>query len=179
MLMFQAVSVLLPILISGLAFIAAIKNHWLESLNKPIDFGSGIFGPNKNWRAVAFYVIGGTAVVAVLHWLQPQQPWIASYYSNNPLELGVLNGLAYSFGELVNSFVKRRLGMKPGDDARTKTGRFVQALFDNIDGALASGLVLALVFDAEWSLLGVAFALSLLTHWSTDVLMRWLSLKRK
>jgi hypothetical protein len=179
MLIFQAVSVLLPILISGLVFIAAIKNHWFESLNKPIDFGSGIFGPSKNWRAVFFYVIGGTAIVGVLHWLQPHQAWIASYYSSDPLELGVLNGLAYSFGELVNSFVKRRIGMAPGGNARTKSGRIIQSVFDNIDGALASGLVLALVFHADWSLLGVAFAMSLLTHWSTDVLMRRLSLKRK
>lgn len=179
MILFQAFSVLLPILVSGLFFIAAIKRGWLLWLNKPIDFGTGLFGPNKNWRAMSFYVFGGTAVVVVLHLLQPTQPWVAAYYANNPISLGVLNGLAYSSGELVNSFIKRRWGIAPGNDAKTKLGRALQAIFDNIDGALASGLVLATVFGADWTLLGIAFALSLATHSSTDVLMRRLRLKGK
>ena len=179
MILFQAFSVLLPILVSGLFFIAAIKRGWLVWLNRPIDFGTGLFGPNKNWRAVVFYVVGGTAVVFVLHVLQPQAPWIAGFYAANPLFLGITVGLTYTAGELINSFVKRRLGLAPGAEAKTKFGKAIQSTFDNVDGALANGLALAFIFQVDWSLLCIAFAMSLLSHWSTDLLMRRLKLKDK
>ncbi len=173
----NAVSVLLPILISGLFFIASIKRGWLKVLNHPIDFGLNIFGPNKNWRGAFFYIFGGTLIVYVLHFLQPTQSWIAGYYANDPFWLGVSTTAGYVVGELVNSFVKRRFKLAPGATAKTKVGRFIQALFDNVDGALASGLVLLFVYRVDGSLLATAFALSLFTHWSTDVVMRRLKLK--
>jgi len=169
--------VLLPILISGIFFIASIKRGWFIVLNRPIDFGLNIFGPNKNWRGAFFYIFGGTLIVYVLHVLQPTQSWIADYYANDPFWLGVGTTAGYVAGELANSFVKRRFKLAPGATAKSNVGRFIQALFDNVDGALSSGLVLLFVYRVDGSLLAMAFALSLFTHWSTDVAMRRLKLK--
>ena len=173
----QAASLLLPILISGLFFIASIKKGWLSWLNKPIDGGrtiggKPILGPNKNWRGPVIYVVGGTAITALLGLLAPSQEWIARVYLANPLALGLATTSAYSAAELVNSYIKRRRNLAPGSH-----GSWLQRVFDNIDGALASGLVL-LVFGAPLALLGLSLALSILVHASTDSLMRKLSLKK-
>ena len=58
----QAFSLLLPILLSGLFFIACMKKHWLMALNTPMDFGlelggKRLFGPNKNWRGAVLYLV--------------------------------------------------------------------------------------------------------------------------
>jgi len=173
----QGFSVLLPILLSGLFFIACIKKGWLAALNKPIDAGASIggkaiFGPNKNWRGPIIYIVGGTAVTLALHALAAWQPWVARVYLANPWLLGLGTTTAYSVAELVNSFIKRRLGLAPG-----AAGSRFQDIADNIDGALGSGLVL-LFFGLPLWLLAVSFVLSVLVHASTDALMRALSLKK-
>jgi hypothetical protein len=177
LLLANAVSVLLPILISGIFFIVCIKRRWFLFLDRPIDFGLNIFGGNKNWRGALIYILGGTSIVYVLHILQPTQPWIANYYAKDPLWLGVATSSGYVAGELVNSFLKRRLKLAPGAIAQTRAGRTAQSFFDNVDGALASGLVLLYVYRVDSWLLATAFALSIFTHWSTDVVMRRLKLK--
>lgn len=175
----QAFSITLPILISGLFFIASMKYGWFTYLHKPIDFGQRIgktevFGPNKNWRGALFYILGGTLVTYLLHLLQPTQNWIAPVFSNEPLLLGISSCSAYVLGELVNSFVKRRLGISPGSQ-----GKLLQKFIDNTDGALATGVVYIFIFNVSLELLLAAFVISLVIHASTDVLMRKLRLKSK
>ena len=175
----QAFSITLPILISGLFFIASMKLGWLTFLNKPIDFGlkldkAPLFGPNKNWRGAIIYIFGGTLVTVLLHLAQPSQPWISVVFSNDPYWLGLLVCSAYVLGELINSFIKRRLKIAPGSQ-----GNLIQRFFDNTDGALAMGFVLIFGYEMQLSLLLTSFAISLLIHASTDVLMRRLKLKSK
>lgn len=175
----QAFSITLPILISGLFFIASMKYGWFTSLHKPIDFGqrigkTEIFGPNKNWRGALFYILGGTLITYLLHLLQPSQNWVAPVFSNEPLLLGLSSCSAYVLGELINSFVKRRLGITPGSQ-----GKLLQKFIDNTDGALATGFVYLFAFNVSLDLLLAAFVISLAVHASTDVLMRRLKLKSK
>lgn len=169
-------SLLLPILLSGVFFIFSIKNRWFEVLNRPIDAGLmfgdvRIFGPNKNWRAPVIYVSLGTIVTYLLHVLAPSNPWIARIFLDEPLILGLATTSAYASAELVNSFIKRRLGRPAG-----VAGGKLQAFFDNVDGALASGVVL-FCFGVPLQLLGISLILSFLAHASTDRLMRFLNLK--
>lgn len=175
----QAFSITLPILISGLFFIASMKYGWFTYLNKPIDFGQRIgktevFGPNKNWRGALFYILGGTLVTYLLHLLQPTQNWIAPVFSNEPLLLGISSCSAYVLGELINSFIKRRLGISPGSQ-----GKLLQKFIDNTDGALTAGVVYIFIFNVSLEILLAAFVISLVIHASTDVLMRKLRLKSK
>lgn len=180
----RAITLLFPILISGIFFIACMKLRWLEILNKPIDFGlklgsERIFGPNKNWRGAVIYVLGGTAVVFILHVLSQSQNWVAPVYQAEPLQLGLATCSAYVVGELVNSFVKRRLGIASGGITKSAKARIVQAFFDNADGALAYGLVLYLLFRPDPSYSWLALLLAFFTHAGSDALMRKLSLKKK
>lgn len=79
----------------------------------PVDFGKcfvdgrRIFGENKSWEGVIAGVLVGTAVgVALL-----------PLYGHMLVELaiaGFAQGVGSMIGDLANSFLKRRLGMKPG-----------------------------------------------------------------
>jgi len=175
----QAFSITLPILLSGLFFIASLKLDWLKALDKPIDFGfkfgkADLFGPNKNWRGALIYIIGGTLVTDLLHLMQPDQNWIAPVFGSNPLILGLAFCATYVLGELVNSFVKRRIGIAPGSE-----GNFFQKFMDNTDGALATGIVFVFMYQVPIALLLMSLAISLVIHASTDSLMRRLKLKSK
>lgn len=180
----QALSLQVPILIAGIFFILAIKKRWMLALDRPIDFGKSIagrriLGANKNWRAPAFYVVLGTLITALIHFSFGDSPWVSSAYAQDPWAIGLATTTAYSAAELVNSFIKRRFAIEPGRSAKTRAGRLLQAFFDNADGALASGLVLAFGFGVPAAQLALAFAISLLIHASTDVWMRRLGLKAK
>ncbi len=172
----NALSLLLPILLSGIFFIFCIKKRWFEFLNHPIDAGLSLggvrlFGPNKNWRAPVFYVVFGTGITYVLHFLAPSQTWIARVFLSDPLVLGLLSTIAYSGAELVNSFIKRRLHKPAGSP-----GGKLQTFFDNVDGAFASGIVL-FCFGVPLGLLLVSFLFSFAVHAGTDLLMQSLKLK--
>lgn len=79
----------------------------------PVDFGKNfidgrrIFGENKSWEGVVAGVLVGVVVgVALL-----------PLYGYMPAELaiaGFMQGAGSMVGDLANSFLKRRLGMKPG-----------------------------------------------------------------
>lgn len=180
----KAATVLLPILLPGLFFILCLKKHWLESLNRPIDFGLSlggkrVFGPNKNWRGALIYIIGGTAITVLLHQLSDSQHWVADIYQTNPYILGPICTAAYVLGELVNSFIKRRLNIAPATSVSGRISRLVQAFFDNTDGAIAYSVALQLLVRPTGNYLWMALVLAFLVHFSTDLLMRKLALKKK
>jgi CDP-2,3-bis-(O-geranylgeranyl)-sn-glycerol synthase len=76
----------------------------------PIDFGKKffdrkpIFGKNKTFRGFFSGLIVGTAVGLLESW-----------FFNYPLSFGLLLSLGALFGDLAGAFLKRRLGMAPGD----------------------------------------------------------------
>jgi CDP-2,3-bis-(O-geranylgeranyl)-sn-glycerol synthase len=76
----------------------------------PIDFGKKffdgkpIFGKNKTFRGFFSGLIVGTAVGL-----------LESVFFNYPLSFGLLLSLGALFGDLAGAFLKRRLGMAPGD----------------------------------------------------------------
>ena len=64
---------------------------------------------------------------------------VVDYRAASTLALGLAVGLGYSLGELPNSFLKRRLGITPGERRSA-----VQYLVDQADSAF--GVALALLF---------------------------------
>lgn len=182
-LLLGGLQLLLPILLPGVLFIIAIKRNWLAGLNRPIDGGfhlaeRPLFGPNKTWRGVFFYVVGAPVVVLALNVLGAQGWSVAPVFRSDPLQLGLSWGLAYVGGELLNSFVKRRLGIGAGLAAGSNIGAKIQPFFDNTDGSLAVGLLLIIAYHVEWQYLLVSFVLGLTVHALTDIWMRKLQLKK-
>ena len=144
-----------------------------KNFNRPIDFGRNVFGNNKTFRGVLIYPVIATPVTVLMHFTVGDSPWVCGIYSEEPIALGLLSSLAYVAGELINSFVKRRLDISAGSDS----GR-LQAFFDNADGMLASGVVMILVYQLDAKYLIASFCVSITIHASTDALMRRLGLKQ-
>lgn len=79
----------------------------------PIDFGKTfidgrrVFGDSKSWEGLVAGVITGALVGVLL------APVFQGRYMETALS-GLLQGTAAMLGDLANSFLKRRIGLKPG-----------------------------------------------------------------
>jgi CDP-2,3-bis-(O-geranylgeranyl)-sn-glycerol synthase len=180
----HAITLLLPLTVAGLVFIAAMREGWFASLQIPLDGGlilggRPLIGPSKSLRSLVFYVVLGTAVTVLLHLVAPLTPLVAPVFLDNPFILGPVTAVLYVAGEVLNSFVKRRLGIPTSASPARGLGGRIQEVMDTIDGRLASGLVLLVAYRVPWETLAVAFAISVVTHLSTDALMRRIGLKHK
>ena len=169
----------MPLLCSGIVLIAAIRLNWLGFLNRPLDFGlkfldRPMIGSSKTFRGLFVHVVVATLVTVLLH--NFKSDLVAPVYASNPWILGLATSSAYVLGELINSFVKRRLGIAPGTSGSLV---WLQKFVDNTDGALVSGLVLIFGYGVSWQLLVLSFVRAVIVHELTDVLMRYLGLKKR
>ena len=184
MILLQGFSLLLPILISGISLIVCMRKGWLARLDVPLDGGlilggQPLIGRSKSVRSLVLYLFIATFITWLLHVCAPLTDAIAPVYRENPFILGPATTLAYLAGEVLNSFVKRRLGISTSGSVTGPLARRTQAIVDNVDGMLASGLVLIIGYSVATEVLAASFVLAIVTHFSTDALMRRLGLKRK
>ena len=78
----------------------------------PVDFGRSfidgkrVFGDNKSWEGILAGIIGGVAVGLSFY-----------AYTHNPYWIlyGFLMSVGTMLGDLLNSFIKRRINIRPGD----------------------------------------------------------------
>lgn len=109
----------------------------------PIDFGKKFFdgkpilGKNKTFRGFFSGLIVGTAVGL-----------LESVFFNYPISFGLLLSLGALFGDLAGAFLKRRLGMAPGD---------LLPIIDQIDF-----IVGAILFSLPLSILDLNLAITVL-----------------
>ena len=179
----QAFSLLLPITFSGLMLILCMRKGWLRQLNIPLDGGFKIrgeplFGKSKSVRSLVIYLVSATLVTLGLNLLVHNSDLVSSVYLQNPFVLGPAITLAYLAGEILNSFVKRRLGIETSGQASSKVPSLIQRVFDNVDGILSTGFVFV-YFEVPLEVLLTSGVLAVLMHQGTDILMRRLNLKRK
>jgi CDP-2,3-bis-(O-geranylgeranyl)-sn-glycerol synthase len=152
----------------------------------PLDGGATfrrrrVFGDNKTLRGFVVMVPAASLAFALLA-LVTREPagaglWplsIAGY-----ARLGACAGLGFMLGELPNSFVKRQLGIAPGDRTRSAMGAALQFAIDRIDsglGMLSAVSVVAPTPALTWLLvlvIGPTF------HWAFSVAMFYLGLKAR
>jgi len=157
---FWSISYLFSPLLVGLATHGfSIKFGWLGSLTRPIDGGKAyrgkrIFGENKTYRGV-FAVALGTALgfgiqTFVLHRFEAVERLELLEYWAGTVGLGFLIGAAAMLSELLNSFVKRQLGIAPGTTTKGLLSGFFYVL-DQIDLLIGAWFVLAfLVSVTVW-----------------------------
>jgi len=93
-----------------------IVRNWIKSFNTAIDFGKKwkgkpIFGKNKTWRGLIFGVIFGIIVAYAQYLIN--SPWNLVDYSDWFL-IGGLMGFGAILGDMIESFIKRRIGIKSG-----------------------------------------------------------------
>ena len=140
-----ALLLIIPAISGGVLHMIAVKFDWLKILKRPIH--ERLFGKNKTWRGIVlmplFSLPGAFLVAPWAGSLSPTIP-VASY---PPLLFGTMIGLTYILAELPNSFLKRRLGIPPGEKSTRFSFFFV--LLDQLDSALG-GCLLAACLGAPW-----------------------------
>ena len=87
-----------------------IGKNWLKSLAKPVS--KKLFGDHKTWRGLLLGTLGGIVTAGVQAWLNLTSWNIAPY--DKWLLMGFLLGLGALLGDMLKSFFKRRVGIKPG-----------------------------------------------------------------
>ena len=150
---------ILPVTLGGILNMVFIKSiKWRTPINKKM------FGENKTWQGF-FGMIVLTALCAWLFW---HNAFKYSYLC------GALLGFAYVLFELPNSFIKRRLGIKPGEN-----GGVIQTFFDLADSA--TGCMIFLMFIHPLTLIEAVsiFIISIATHHVINILLYLLKLKKQ
>ena len=143
--------------------------------------GTRIFGEHKTVRGFVVMVpaaaVSFAALAAAIGDLGGAGLWpltIAGYGG-----LGAWAGFGFMAGELPNSFVKRQLGVRPGECPQSRLAGAVQFVADRID----SGVGMLLAVSAIVTTPAMTWLLVLLVgpsiHWAFSVLMFHLGLKAR
>jgi CDP-archaeol synthase len=166
----QVLYLFAPLVLSSALSGIVLRFDLLPALRKPIDagktvFGRRLFGDNKTWRGVATALAGCIASVAAQKYMiGPHAGWlaVARYDELNPLLFGAAFGMGAMGGELPNSFVKRQLGVRPGE----ATSGILAVLFyiwDQID-LLAVWPFIAFWVRPTLRLVSTSIAVALVLH---------------
>jgi hypothetical protein len=131
-----------------------MRFDWLAFLRRPIDAGRSwrgrrLFGHSKTWRGPLLVAAGSAGIwwlqQRVLHSIPAFAALEGVDYDTLPgAWFGALAGFAAELGELPNSFVKRRLGIGPGETARGPLAVLFY-LWDQLDVVIAYQAVMACV----------------------------------
>lgn len=141
----------LPVCLAAALHIAVLKLKLLEVLKLPLDGGltlrgERLFGDNKTVRGVVVMVAGAVLGAWIqARWARVPGLELFDYGAAEPTLLGVALGLGFAAGELPNSFLKRRVGIGPGQ----RGGPFYVVL-DQVDSVIGCLAALAILAPAGW-----------------------------
>jgi len=143
----------------------------------PIDFNKQInnkpvLGKNKTFRGFAFGVTFAL-VVTYLQFLLYKLEFFKNISFNNYqnwLLFGFLMGFGALTGDLIKSFFKRRLGIKPG-------ARFVP--FDQIDFVIGALVFIMPVFNLTLNIFLVSLLLSFVLHITINHIAFYLKIRKE
>jgi CDP-2,3-bis-(O-geranylgeranyl)-sn-glycerol synthase len=143
--------------------------------------GRRLLGDHKTLRGVVVIVPATACTFAALSVLAGDARAHA-LWALSPMEyaaLGAWAALGFMAGELPNSFVKRQLGIAPGEAARSRSAAVVQFVVDRID----SGVGMLTAMSVAVPTPALTWALVLLgggpLHWGFSVVMHQLGLKAR
>ena len=143
----------LPLIISNILHMFVVKYDFLKSLKIPLSIKA--FGKNKTYRGFVFVTLFNGIVLFICTKI------FQIDLTTNPFILGLILGLTYILFELPNSFLKRRLGIAPGEKSEKFKLFFI--FLDRCDSAFGVSLVYSLLAQIEFSefimLFGLAFGL--------------------
>ncbi len=143
-----------------------VKYSWLNFLNIPIS--DKFFGKNKTWRGFVFLIV----VNAILVFLITQLFSIALDHS---VLLGAILGFTYLLFELPNSYMKRKLGVGPGE--QHKNYRYFFSWVDKSDSAFGLSLVYFLLGYVDWKMAILLYFICSVTHIVSSLILVALKIK--
>lgn len=182
---------LLPVILAGVANSALTKSSLLPALKKPIDAGGKffdgkrIFGDNKTWKGFLGYVVLGMLFTVIWGAICGFANWnrLHYIYQNHDntllfnLWLGFLYGFAWAFCELPNSFIKRRLDIKPGKNP-SGLKRIFFIILDQADSIFGVCLVLWAFYPMSAGLYFLFVLVGAMTHIVFNMLLYFVGLRK-
>lgn len=134
--------------------------------------GEPLFGSHKTLRGVVTGIVLAMAVAFVQYLLRTipffQQLSLADY--GQWLALGFLMGSGALIGDLIKSFIKRRVGIQPGKP-------FIP--FDQVDFVAGALLLSYPLIHPPWEIVAASFVLSFVLHIVTNHVAFWLKIRQE
>lgn len=167
----------LPAYFANMAPVIFAKLGWFKFLAAPIDRGKKIggdyiFGTGKTWRGVVAAVILGIIVAAIqagLYYYETFKSISLLNYSTKFIIFGVLAGLGAILGDLLKSFIKRRVGIKSGKS---------WPIFDQVDFIVGFFLFTYWLVYPDLKIILTVFLLTLILHPLTNLSAYFLKIKK-
>lgn len=129
----EALWLMFPVILAGALHMVVVRKDLLPSLRVPIN--TALFGANKTWRGFVVMPLACLLGVYASHAMQMLAGYEeSSFRGANLLGLGLALGLGYCLGELPNSYMKRRLGIPPGQTLRAY--RWLTLVSDHLDSLI-------------------------------------------
>lgn len=182
-----AALVMLAFVVAGLAQTVFLKSAVSSRFAWPIDGGRSlggrrIFGDNKTLRGFVVMLPAVTLCFAAVGLGASRGVFGGGVWPLTTAEwalLGLAAALGYTLGELPNSFVKRRLGIPPGEHPAHPIGRRVVFVVDQLDSIVAAMGVIALLVPTGWVFWAVCLGAGAVLHWLFNVLLHVIGVKRR
>ena len=168
---------ILPAYFANMAPVIFDKLGLLKSMAKPIDGGlklgqDFLFGQNKTWRGIISAVIFATLISglqAVLYSYNFFNKISLIDYSENFLIFGGLAGLGAILGDLIKSFLKRRLHIASGKS---------WPIFDQLDFVIGFFIAVSLIYRPSIGIILASLLITLILHPLINLISYLLGLKR-
>ena len=174
----------MPIIISGILNMLFTKTNLYKNYRYPIDRnkclkdGRRIFGDNKTYIGFISMIII-SIVIQLIYSLVLNLLNFESYselyniYENRflyNLLLGFLFGFIYMLLELPNSFIKRRIDIKPGETKKSLIG-YIFLIIDQIDSLIGVMFVIYIVSNISFAKYLAYVLLGGITHLIINVIL--------
>jgi CDP-2,3-bis-(O-geranylgeranyl)-sn-glycerol synthase len=168
---------ILPAYFANMAPVIFNRLGWLKLWAKPIDkgikyHGNFVFGKSKTWRGIVSAVMTGVMIAGLQAWLQNYAFFYNISlvdYSNLFLLFGVLAGFGAIMGDLIKSFIKRRLGIKSGRP---------WPVFDQWDFVAGFFIFTYWLIYPDWQIILTVFLITLVLHPLVNVIGYILGIKK-
>ncbi|OQX00813.1 hypothetical protein BWK69_00700 [Candidatus Parcubacteria bacterium A4] len=154
----------LPAYVANMAPPLMRRTGLFRFLYKAVDgggkfMGFPIFGDHKTWLGIISSLVAGTMIAGLQFWLYQfsffEKVSFLNYEHINILFFGFMMSLGMVFGDLIFSFIKRRINLRPG-------APFIP--FDQTNYVLGACLILSplWIFDKDFSNIDLGVWLTLL-----------------
>lgn len=142
-----------------------IGRKWLKPLAKPVN--KKLFGEHKTWRGLILGTVGGIVTAGIQSLLNISSLNLAPY--DNWALLGFLLGFGALLGDLLKSFFKRRVGIKPGHP---------WIPFDQLDFVIGGLALASFVYFPGWMGAILLAVSSFILHILVNHIGHWIGMRK-
>ena len=174
--------------LAGAAQTVWLRSRLSDRLALPLDLGKTfrgrrILGANKTLRgfvvmvpatALSFFAVG--LLVARSEALNTM------LWSLSPVGYGMLGlvaGLGFMLGELPNSFMKRQLGIPPGESPRRWPAKITTFIIDRLDSIVGMLAAVTLAVPTPWKTWLYVVLFGPAVHWSFSLVLYAIGVKER